>query len=178
MRNQSIGNSDPGLRALMFSIFYAAVNSMHKEEVAKMSLLNMIVTLTMSIQVLQSFSVPQIELSDRFRLGMDMSLREAQFLIKPDFDTMKAYGIFLSLAKLHESPRYIWMMTGLLIRMAHFLGLHRDGSHFPHLTPFQVEMRRRIWGLVCVLDLRAAEHQGMPATVLEQPIRYSPSFEC
>lgn len=52
------------------------------------------------------------------------------------------------------------MMTGLAIRMAQALGLHRDGSHFDHLTPYEVEIRRRVWWAVCLLDMRASEDQG------------------
>lgn len=52
------------------------------------------------------------------------------------------------------------MMTGLVIRMAQALGLHRDGSHFPNLTPYEVETRRRVWWTVCLLDLRSSEDQG------------------
>lgn len=52
------------------------------------------------------------------------------------------------------------MMTGLVIRMAQALGLHRDGSHFPNLTPYEIETRRRVWWAVCLLDLRASEDQG------------------
>lgn len=51
-------------------------------------------------------------------------------------------------------------MTGLVIRMAQALGLHRDGSHFPNLTPYEVETRRRVWWAVCLLDLRSSEDQG------------------
>ena len=52
-------------------------------------------------------------------------------------------------------------MTGLAIRMGQALGLQRDGAHFEHLTPYEIEMRRRVWYVLCVLDVRASEDQGM-----------------
>ena len=52
------------------------------------------------------------------------------------------------------------MMTGLAVRMGQALGLHRDGTHFKHLSPFEIEMRRRAWWALCVLDARASEDQG------------------
>lgn len=52
------------------------------------------------------------------------------------------------------------MMTGIVIRMAQYLGLQRDGSNFKQLTPYEIEMRRRVWWCVCMLDLRASEDQG------------------
>lgn len=57
-------------------------------------------------------------------------------------------------------------MTGVAIRMAQSLGLHRDGSHFPQLTPYEVEIRRRVWWSLCFLDVRSSEDQGMDYTIL------------
>lgn len=56
------------------------------------------------------------------------------------------------------------MMTGLLIRMGQALGLHRDGTHFDYLSPFEIEMRRRVWWTLCMLDVRASEDQGTDYT--------------
>lgn len=57
------------------------------------------------------------------------------------------------------------MMTGLLIRMGQALGLQRDGAQFKKLTPYEVEMRRRTWAVLCLLDIRAAEDQGSDYTI-------------
>lgn len=112
-----------------------------------------------------NFGVSKAELSLKYRLGMEHALAQADFLNNPDLALVQAFTIFLGLVRRHDSPRYVWMMTGLAIRMAQALGLHRDGSHFPHLTPFEVEMRRRIWGALSTLDLRASEDQGTDVTI-------------
>lgn len=78
---------------------------------------------------------------------------------------VQAFIIFLSLLGRHDSPRFVWMMVGLVIRMAQSLGLHRDGSHFPHLNPYAVEIRRRAWWTICMLDVRASEDQGTEYTI-------------
>lgn len=57
------------------------------------------------------------------------------------------------------------MMTGLVIRMGQALGLHRDGAYFGHLTPYEIEMRRRLWWALCCLDVRASEDQGTEYTI-------------
>ena len=57
------------------------------------------------------------------------------------------------------------MMTGLVIRMAQYLGLQRDGAQMKQLTPYETEMRRRVWCAVCNLDLRASEDQGTEMTI-------------
>ena len=56
-------------------------------------------------------------------------------------------------------------MTGLLIRMGLALGLHRDGANFPNLNPYEIEMRRRAWAVLCVIDVRASEDQGTDYTI-------------
>jgi len=40
--------------------------------------------------------------------------------------------------------------------MARGLGVHRDGSHFG-LRPIEIEVRRRLWAQLCILDVRFAE---------------------
>ncbi|MCJ1404255.1 hypothetical protein MMC11_007480, partial [Xylographa trunciseda] len=49
--------------------------------------------------------------------------------------------------------------------MAHSLGLQRDSSHFDYLTPYEVEIRPRVWWSVCKLDLQASEDQGIELTI-------------
>ncbi|KAF4980440.1 hypothetical protein FZEAL_3556 [Fusarium zealandicum] len=132
----------PANEALMFSIYYAAVTSMEDED------------------VLTNFGATKAELNLKFRLGLEHALAAADFLSDPNLTLVQAFIIFLLLVRRHDSPRYVWMMTGLLIRMAHAIGLHRDGSRFEHLTPFEVEQRRRAWWMVLVTDVRASEDQG------------------
>ena len=58
----------------------------------------------------------------------------------------------------------VWALLGTAIRLARNLGLHRDGTAFG-LSPFETEMRRRVWWQLCVMDLRTAEDYGFdPST--------------
>ena len=111
------------------------------------------------------FGCPKADLSLRYRLGLEHALVKANFLNVPDMVLVQAFTIFLFLVRRHDNPRFVWMMTGLLIRMAHALGLQRDGSHFDHLTPYEVEIRRRMWWSVCILDVQASEDQGLELTI-------------
>lgn len=52
--------------------------------------------------------------------------------------------------------------------MSQSMGLHRDGSAFSSLTPFEIEMRRRLFWALCVLDLRSAEDQGTELTIMDK----------
>lgn len=56
-------------------------------------------------------------------------------------------------------PRTLWALSGVAVRIAQRIGLHRDGT-FLRLGPFETEMRRRLWWQVIVLDGRNAELAG------------------
>jgi hypothetical protein len=115
--------------------------------------------------VITNFHSTKAELNLKYRLGLEHALARADFLNAPNLTLVQAFAIFLFLVRRHDSPRFVWMMTGLVIRMAQSLGLHRDGSHFPNLSPFEVEMRRRVWWAVCMLDIRSSEDQGTDLTI-------------
>lgn len=47
-------------------------------------------------------------------------------------------------------------MVGLALRIATSMGLHRDGSEFG-LSPFESEIRRRLWWHLMLIDIRTSE---------------------
>lgn len=104
----------------------------------------------------------------KFRIGFEQAMASADFLNNPTLVLVQAFTIFLFLARRHDSPRFVWMMTGVAIRMGQAIGLHRDGSHFPNLTPYEIEMRRRTWWALCMVDSRASGEQGTDLTILQE----------
>lgn len=50
----------------------------------------------------------------------------------------------------------MWTLIGLAIRIATSLGLHQESVNFG-LSPYEVEMRRRLWWQLHMLDMRASE---------------------
>ncbi|KAJ5972310.1 uncharacterized protein N7479_002228 [Penicillium vulpinum] len=146
-RSREMKGLTPANEALMFSIYYAAVTSMEEEDVVR------------------NFGATKAELNLKYRQGLEHALARADFLNVPDFVLVQAFAIFLCLARRHDSPRFVWMMTGLVIRMGQALGLHRDGTHFDYLSPYEIEMRRRVWWTLCMLDARASEDQGTDYTI-------------
>jgi hypothetical protein len=137
----------PSNEALMFSIYYATITSMEEDDVFK------------------NFGASKTDLNLKYRLGLEHALAKADFLNMPDITLVQAFALFLCLVRRHDSPRFVWMMTGLVIRMAQYLGLQRDGSHFENLTPFEIEIRRRLWWGIVMLDVRASEDQGTELTL-------------
>jgi hypothetical protein len=116
-------------------------------------------------QVFKRFGAPKTELNLKYRSGLELALAKADVLNNPNINLVQALIIFICLSRGSESPRYVWLLTGLVIRMAQSLGLQRDGSHFERLAPYEIQMRRRIWWLVLTLDLAASEDQGLDLVV-------------
>ncbi|CAG8110689.1 unnamed protein product [Penicillium olsonii] len=59
----------------------------------------------------------------------------------------------------------VWVMTGVIVRLAMRSGYHRDSKMFPNITPFQGEMRRRVWTLVRHADLLFSFQVGLPSMI-------------
>ena len=55
--------------------------------------------------------------------------------------------------------RTLWSLSGVANRIAHGMGVHRDGTILS-LSPFETEMRSRIWWQINILDSKAAELCG------------------
>lgn len=52
------------------------------------------------------------------------------------------------------------------MRIATRLGIHRDSAHHGGVTPFEAEMRRRLWWQIVIFDKRVAEIIGSRETAL------------
>ncbi|KAK9420782.1 putative Zn(2)-C6 fungal-type domain-containing protein [Seiridium unicorne] len=142
-------NLSPGLEALMFSIYYAAITSLEDDEVKT------------------NFGAEKSHLIKQFRYGTEQALAKANFLNTSDLVVIQAFAIFLVLVRRYDNTRFSWTLTGLLIRISQSVGTHREGTHFANLKPFEIEMRRRLWWAICILDLRSAEDQGTELTIAE-----------
>lgn len=63
---------------------------------------------------------------------------------------------------------YNWIVASLLTRLAMRMGYHRDPRGFPNISPFEGEMRRRVWCLVRQADIWFSYLAGMPSIVPEE----------
>jgi hypothetical protein len=71
---------------------------------------------------------------------------------------MQAFTLYLDSVCPAYGNRAVWVMAGVLVRTAYSLGLHRDATGFgAQLSPFQAEMRRRLWWHVCFIDARTGD---------------------
>lgn len=72
---------------------------------------------------------------------------------------LQALTIYLGVLQHTSEARSAWFLAGVLIRIAVSMKLHRDGSHFANITPFEIEMRRRLWWQICFIDSRTEDVQ-------------------
>lgn len=61
---------------------------------------------------------------------------------------------------------YLYLFVGNIVRLCLRMGLHRDTNNIGGtLTPYQSEMRRRLWHHVSQLDMLSCFHIGLPGMV-------------
>ncbi|GME27997.1 putative transcriptional regulatory protein [Neofusicoccum parvum] len=70
-----------------------------------------------------------------------------------------AFSLYLLCLRCHNKTRSVWTLIGLAVRIAQDLNLHRDGA-VTGFSPYDTEMRRRLWWQIAVLDIRACEDRG------------------
>lgn len=61
---------------------------------------------------------------------------------------------------MHNRGKGIWILNGLAIRIAQSIGIHCNGERLG-LSPFESELRRRLWWHLVNRDGRAAEDYGL-----------------
>ncbi|GAW11645.1 hypothetical protein ANO14919_009930 [Xylariales sp. No.14919] len=140
----------PGVEALMFAIYLAAITSMEHDE------------------VMTNFGAEKPQLLARYRFATEQALAKANCVTTSELVVLQAFVLFLILVRRYDDTKFSSALTGLVVKIAQSLGLHRDGTHFDNISPFDIEMRRRLWWAICVLDLRSAEDQGCELTVVER----------
>ena len=63
-----------------------------------------------------------------------------------------------------------WLMVGMILHLAIRMGYHRDPDHFVGLSPFEGEMRRRVWSTILQLDLGLSLEIGLPRNATDTQI--------
>jgi hypothetical protein len=68
-------------------------------------------------------------------------------------------------ARTRDAEVGILISTGIIVRLAMRMGLHRDPGPYPGISVFQGEMRRRVWAAVRSIDLLFSAQAGLPPIV-------------
>ncbi|KAJ6178909.1 hypothetical protein N7519_009370 [Penicillium mononematosum] len=102
----------------------------------------------------------------RYRTGVESSLTKADLLKSTDLRVLQAFVIYISCSRHYDKGPDIRKFIGNAIGIALKIGLHRDASA-SGLPPSQVEMRRRLWWQIYILDINIAEDCGTDPRILE-----------
>lgn len=100
------------------------------------------------------------------KIGLEQSQAHGDFLDRPTLVGLHALAIYLAALRFCNRGKGLWVLNGLAVRVAQSLGLHRDGQRLKGstLTPFQAEIRRRLWWHLLSRDGRASEDYGLENT--------------
>ncbi|KAJ4146188.1 hypothetical protein NW754_001652 [Fusarium falciforme] len=111
----------------------------------------------------------------RYKAGLEQALAETDFLENPTIPLLQALAVYLAAMRVNNSGRAVWIMNGLALRAAQSMGLHRDGRKLG-LSPFESEIRRRLWWHFLERDGRGGEDYGLqnpsgpnPLYAVDQP---------
>ncbi|KAI9698560.1 MAG: hypothetical protein M1820_007450 [Bogoriella megaspora] len=132
---QSVSKS---LEANVFSFYLATISALGEDECQAM------------LRARKSL------LFTRYRLATRQALVNAQFLSTSSLTTLQAYALFMMGVRSSYRSDTLFVLSGVAIRLARKLGLHRDGSSLG-LSPFESEMRRRLWWHLVHVDFRMTD---------------------
>lgn len=86
---------------------------------------------------------------------------------QPTFRTIPAFLLYceahFALSRAAQMNCYI--LSGVLMRLMLKMGLHRDPSKLANITPFEGEMRRRLWNMSLQLETIVSFHMGLPSMI-------------
>ncbi|KAF2171743.1 hypothetical protein M409DRAFT_63345 [Zasmidium cellare ATCC 36951] len=81
------------------------------------------------------------------------------FLRTTELAVLQAYMLLLLSMRNDYDPHTFWILTGIAVRIAQRMGLHRDGEELG-LNPFDVQMRRRVFWQLLPLDGLSGQLSG------------------
>lgn len=139
--SQKPSSASKGDECLLFSVYYFAVFSMSDAD------------------CLRTLNKPKSGLISKYRGAVLQALVNAAWLKTTSLRVLQAYVLFLVAARSQVDPQTFWSLTGIAIRLAQRMGLHRDGESLG-LAPFEVQMRRRLFWQLLPLDSYAGQVSG------------------
>lgn len=88
-------------------------------------------------------------------------------LSKPVNDTIETMVLYLhcEYARYRDADVGIWVLVGMIVRLAMRMGYHRDPKFYPNITPFQGETRRRVWTFLRQSDILFSFQIGLQSMI-------------
>ncbi|OAP63963.1 hypothetical protein AYL99_03190 [Fonsecaea erecta] len=130
------------LRAAMFCFCLATVSALDDDECQSL------------------LGGPRPAMLAHYRTIARQTLINAGFLHTSSLMTLRAFSLFLIGVRTSNRHDTQYVLSGVAVRLALKMGLHRDGESLG-LSLFETEMRRRLWWHIVHIDFRAADMMGM-----------------
>ena len=132
--------TDPSAESLMFAICYAVVAS------------------TPCDNCQAQYGTDKKALVNKFRAALEQSLLKANWMTTQEITVLQSLLIWLMFAS--ENLRSTWIICGVVMSLAQSQGLHMESSSFS-LTLIESEVRRRVWWMLCQIDVRVSDNCGL-----------------
>ncbi|KAL2803121.1 hypothetical protein BJX63DRAFT_412957 [Aspergillus granulosus] len=110
-------------------------------------------------QVLETWNTSRAALQNQLKVGTEIALSSAQALRSTRLEVLQALIAYMLATSVEQITRAHSILSGMLVRQAECMGLHRDPTEFG-FSPVECQVRRLIWYQVCYLDLKSSEVQG------------------
>ncbi|KAK1829648.1 hypothetical protein QBC39DRAFT_262647 [Podospora conica] len=83
----------------------------------------------------------------------------------PSHTKMQAFLLYVATEFMtnRTSSANCYVLSSVAIRLMLQMGLHRDPDKLPNISPFDGEMRRRLWHLSAQIELLTSFHMGLPS---------------
>ncbi|KAI9924598.1 hypothetical protein MW887_006871 [Aspergillus wentii] len=138
---------------------------------AWLALLYAIITMAISFQIRMNEPLPS-HFGDPLHALDVFYKRTAHCLILSNYTTPGRYkveALFLhgvsEFYGSNDAQLGVSFLLGITIRLAMAMGYHRDPRHYPNISAFEGEMRRRQWAILCQLDALISFQIGIPKTI-------------
>lgn len=110
--------------------------------------------------------IPPMQRFSQYRTAAGWALVSAKYT-HPGPVTLQPIVLYIEAEFLvsRASQMNCYLLSGVGIRLMMKMGLHRDPSNLPNISPFDGEMRRRMWNLLVQIDLIVSFHLGLPSMI-------------
>ncbi|CAL5874986.1 uncharacterized protein PFLUO_LOCUS9289 [Penicillium psychrofluorescens] len=132
---------------LLFAIYHFAVFSMTEED------------------CVEKLGQSRATLLQRYHFATRQALVNASFLKTTEMSVLQSLVLFILPCRHFYDSHTYWILTGVAVRIAQRMGLHRDGEKLG-LSPFDVQMRRRLFYQLLPLDGNASVLSGTGISVM------------
>ncbi|KAL4875139.1 fungal-specific transcription factor domain-containing protein [Aspergillus karnatakaensis] len=133
---------------LLFAIYYAAVAAMSREDCEN------------------ELEEDRRVLLKRYGVAVTYCLSHQNLLECRNMTVLQAFSIYLITARCDEDGPDVYSLVGVAAGIALKMDLNKDGAAL-RLSPFETEMRRRLWWQLLILDTRVAEDRDSEPCILE-----------